>query len=61
MPVVLRELLPAEGAPLRRHVARLDLRARRDRRHRDHVQRVALARAQFPAKHGHVMSTLMPI
>ena len=51
MPVVLRELLPAEGAPLGSHVARLYLRARRDRRHRDHVQRVALARAQLSAKY----------
>ena len=53
VPVVLCELLPADGAPLRSHVARLDLGALGDRRHGNHVHRVACGRAQSPTEDGH--------
>ena len=49
VPVVLRELLPPDGAPLRGHVAGLDLGALGDRGHGHHVHGVAVGRAQSPA------------
>ena len=52
VPVVLRELLPPDGAPLRRHVARLDLGALGDRGHGDDVHRVAVGGAQLPTEDG---------
>ena len=54
MPIVLRELLPPDGAPLRGHVASLDLGALGDRGHGHDVHGVALGRAQSPAKDGWV-------
>ena len=52
MPIVLRELLPPDGAPLRGHVASLDLGALGDRGHGHDVHGVAVGGAQLPTEDG---------
>ena len=52
VPIVLRQLLPPDRPPLRRHVARLDLGALGDRGHGHDVHGVAVGGAQLPTEDG---------